>query len=68
MSELNIFQRMAAISVEMATVGKNLLHENLPDDVVGEVMVYRTYDKVSLGLIMNSYKDIRVGYKAKKPE
>lgn len=61
----------SADSVEysnMATVGKNLLHENLPDDVVGEVMVYRTYDKVSLGLIMNSYKDIRVGYKAKKPE
>ncbi len=61
----------SADSVEysnMATVGKNLLHENLPDDVVGEVMVYRTYDKVSLGLIMNSYKDVRVGYKAKKPE
>lgn len=54
----------------MATVGKELvaLRKNtLPDEMIGQVMVYRTYDNVSLGLIMKCKDSVTVGYKAVKP-
>ena len=35
----------------------------LPDEFAGHVMVFRTFDKVSYGLVMDSIKPTRVGYR-----
>ncbi len=40
----------------------------LPDEFAGHVMVFRTYDKVSYGLVMDSIKPSRVGYHLKHPD
>jgi hypothetical protein len=40
----------------------------LPDEFAGHVMVFRTYDKVSYGLVMDSIKPARVGYHLKHPD
>jgi hypothetical protein len=40
----------------------------LPDEFVGHVMVFRTFDKVSYGLVMDSIKPTRVGYELKHPD
>lgn len=48
-----------------------VLYENkvrLPDEFAGHVMVFRTYDKVSYGLVMDSIKPARVGYHLKHPD
>lgn len=48
-----------------------VFHENkvrLPDEFAGHVMVFRTYDKVSYGLVMDSIKPSRVGYHLKHPD
>src|SRR3546814_21058772 len=34
----------------------------LPDEYAGHVIVFRTYDKVSYGLVMDSTKPTRIGY------
>jgi hypothetical protein len=54
----------------MASAGKqlNALRSNiLPDDMIGQVMVYRTYEHVSLGIVMKTNDTISVGYKAIRP-
>ncbi len=40
----------------------------LPDEFAGHVMVFRTFDKVSYGLVMESVKPTRVGYHLKHPD
>ena len=40
----------------------------LPDEFAGHVMVFRTFDKVSYGLVMDSFKPSRVGYELKHPD
>jgi hypothetical protein len=40
----------------------------LPDEFAGHVMVFRTFDKVSYGLVMESIKPARVGYELKHPD
>ncbi len=55
---------------DMATAGKQLAayRENkLPDDVIGQIMVYKTYDNVSLALVMITKAEVQRGYGAIKP-
>lgn len=40
----------------------------LPDEYAGHVMIFRTFDKVSYGLVMQSTKPSRVGYRLKGPD
>ncbi len=40
----------------------------LPDELAGHVMVFRTFDKVSYGLVMDSIRPSRVGYELKHPD
>ena len=40
----------------------------LPDEFSGHVMVFRTFDKMSYGLVMDSIKPSRVGYELKHPD
>jgi hypothetical protein len=40
----------------------------LPDEFAGHVMVFRTFDKVSYGLVMDSIKPTHVGYQLKHPD
>lgn len=40
----------------------------LPDEFAGHVMVFRTFDKVSYGLVMESAKQTQVGYRLKHPD
>lgn len=40
----------------------------LPDEFAGHVMVFRSYDKVSYGLVMSSVKPTRIGYHLKHPD
>jgi hypothetical protein len=40
----------------------------LPDEFAGHVMVFRTFDRVSYGLVMDSIKPSRVGYHLKHPD
>lgn len=40
----------------------------LPDEYAGHVMVFRTFDKVSYGLVMDSIKPTRVGFELKHPD
>src|SRR3546814_19789115 len=39
----------------------------LPDEYAGHLIVFRTYDKVSYGLVMDSTKPTRIGYHPKHP-
>ena len=40
----------------------------LPDEFSGHVMVFRTFDKISYGLVMDSVRQSRVGYELKHPD
>lgn len=40
----------------------------LPDEFSGHVMVFRTFDKISYGLVMDSTRPSRVGYELKHPD
>lgn len=40
----------------------------LPDEYAGHVMVFRTFDKVSYGLVMQTIKPVQVGYELKHPD
>ena len=40
----------------------------LPDEFAGHVMVFRTFDKISYGLVMDSIKPTKVGYELKHPD
>lgn len=39
----------------------------LPNELIGQVMVYRTYENVSLAIIMKAKDSVSVGYKALQP-
>lgn len=41
---------------------------SLPDDYAAHVMVFRTFEKVSYGLVMEGVKPARVGYELKHPD
>ncbi len=40
----------------------------LPDEFAGHVMVFRTFDKMSYGLVMEGIKPTKVGYALKHPD
>jgi hypothetical protein len=40
----------------------------LPDEYIGHVMIFRTFDRVSYGLVMDGLKPVHVGAKVKMPE
>lgn len=40
----------------------------LPDEYAAHVMVFRTFDKMSYGLVMEAVKPARVGYELKHPD
>jgi hypothetical protein len=40
----------------------------LPDEYAGHVMVFRTFDRVSYGLVMDSVKQTQIGYELKHPD
>ena len=40
----------------------------LPDEFTGHVMVFRTFDKVSYGLVMDGIKSTRIGFELKHPD
>ena len=40
----------------------------LPDEFAGHVMVFRTFDKVSYGLVMDGIRPTRAGYELKHPD
>lgn len=40
----------------------------LPDEFAGHVMVFRTFEKMSYGLVMDGIKPTRVGYELKHPD
>ncbi len=40
----------------------------LPDEFVGHVMVFRTFDKMSYGLLMDGIKPSDIGYELKHPD
>jgi hypothetical protein len=40
----------------------------LPDEFVGHVMIFRTFDRVSYGLIMDSLRPVRQGSKLRMPD
>jgi hypothetical protein len=46
-------------------VGKRV---TLPDEFVGHVMVFRTFDRVSYGLIMDSLRPVKKGNRLRMPE
>ena len=41
---------------------------DLPDEYAGHVMVFRTFDKVSYGLVMDSIRPTRIGHELKHPD
>ena len=46
-------------------VGKTV---TLPDEYVGHVMVFRTFDRVSYGLIMDGLRPVHIGGRLRMPE
>jgi hypothetical protein len=40
----------------------------LPDEFAGHVMVFRTFDKVSYGLVMEGIRPVKVGHELKHPD
>ncbi|GLQ98309.1 LysM peptidoglycan-binding domain-containing protein [Dyella mobilis] len=40
----------------------------LPDEYVGHVMIFRTFDRVSYGIVMDGLKPVHIGARAKMPE
>jgi hypothetical protein len=54
-----------------SSAGKRLVAAKdnvLPDDLVGQAMVYRVFNEVSLAIIMKADTSVSAGYKAVKPE
>ena len=49
------------------TYGRNS-RVRLPDEFAGHAMVFRTFDKVSYALVMESIRPTRVGYELKHPD
>lgn len=50
-----------------ALFNPNDKHVTLPDEFIGHLMVFRTFDRVSYGLILNGVKPVVLGAKLKEP-
>jgi hypothetical protein len=66
-----IYEQGATINDDVASnswrrgVGKKV---TLPDEFVGHVMVFRTFDRVSYGLVMDGLRPVRINAKLRMPE
>jgi hypothetical protein len=68
--------RMGSNTVDAVEYGRNRTEGTvpdggrvrLPDEYAGHVLVFRTFDRVSYGLVMDSVKPTRVGYELKHPD
>jgi hypothetical protein len=40
----------------------------LPDEYIGHVMVFRTFDRVSYGLVMDGLRPVKMGDKLRMPD
>jgi hypothetical protein len=68
--------RVGSNAVDRVAVGLDRSHDTvgdgntvrLPDEFSGHVMVFRSFDRVSYGLVMDSVKPSRVGYALKHPD
>jgi hypothetical protein len=69
----NVTDRVAqgdqySLTDEQSVSFRNRDRVRLPDEFAGHVMVFRTFEKVSYGLVMDSIKPSRVGYELKHPD
>jgi hypothetical protein len=68
--------RVGSNAVDRVAVGDDRSHDavgqgnkvRLPDEFAGHMMVFRTFDKVSYALVMDSIRPTRVGYEVKHPD
>ena len=66
-----IYEQGATINDDVASnswrrgVGEKV---TLPDEFVGHVMVFRTFDRVSYGLVMDGLRPVRINAKLRMPE
>ena len=68
--------RVGSNEVDRVAVGDDRSHDavgqgnkvRLPDEFAGHMMVFRTFDKVSYALVMDSIRPTRVGYELKHPD
>ncbi|MDE2087687.1 MAG: peptidoglycan-binding protein, partial [Xanthomonadaceae bacterium] len=60
----NIHDDVASDSWDRS-VGKRV---TLPDEYIGHVMVFRTFDHVSYGLVMDGLRPVKMGDRLKMPE
>ncbi len=68
--------RVGSTEVDRVAVGVDRSYDSvgsgnevrLPDEFAGHVMIFRTFDKVSYGLVMDSIRPTRLGYALKHPD
>jgi hypothetical protein len=68
--------RVGSDAVDRVAVGDDRSYDTvgagnkvrLPDEFAGHMMVFRTFDKVSYALVMDSIRPTRVGYELKHPD
>ena len=68
--------RVGSNEVDRVAVGDDRSHDTvgqgnkvrLPDEFAGHMMVFRTFDKVSYALVMDSIRPTRVGFELKHPD
>ena len=68
--------RVGSNAVDRVQAGYDRSHDTvarsgkvrLPDEFAGHLMVFRTFDKVSYALVMDSIRPTRVGYELKHPD
>jgi nucleoid-associated protein YgaU len=68
--------RVGSDAVDRVAVGQDRSYDTvgggnkvrLPDEFAGHMMVFRTFDKVSYALVMDSIRPTRVGYEVKHPD
>jgi hypothetical protein len=56
------------IVAHRSRLGQAMDKVQMPDDYLGHVMVFRTFEKVSYGLVMDGIRPIRVGDVLKNPD
>ena len=59
-NDINAIDRIARDFVGTPIEGSNAVHVQLPEERAGELMVFRTFDQVSYGLVMNVQRPIYV--------
>ncbi|MGY0504785.1 LysM peptidoglycan-binding domain-containing protein [Luteimonas sp. e5] len=63
----NVVDRVQVPERDVSLVG-NADRVRLPDEFAGHVMVFRTFDKISYGLVMDSVRPTHAGYELKHPD